>query len=460
MPRLRRVLKYVALALVVAGLLVAACVRATVGRGPGRERYYLRDKDNRIVFYHGINVSNYAKYAPDFLSWHTKEDFARLHRWGFNCVRYLVFWEAVEPQPGAYNEAYIAATLERIRWMEELGIDVLLDFHQDLYSRRFTGNGFPDWTVRDDGIPFKARSRWNFNYFEKAVIRSYTNFWASTELRAAYVRMLEHVVRQIDGLSNLAGVDIMNEPFPGMDLHFEPGALSGFYDEVQAMWQANGFKTRMFFEPMIYNSGGLPTRLRFRPGENCVFAPHYYDPFCHEGVAYGRFGKLWMRMWVRERVKDAQRFRTPVLYGEFGIASTTEGHLEYLSDFLDLLDEYHLNWTYYSYDKTGQESFGIVDDSGNEKDNLSVLVRAYPQRIAGDNPTFRRQENGFELTYTANESTAPTLVFVPSSLSGLEITFNGRQVPVEDCFDWKTRVVSIRNDGPPGTPQSLSIRWE
>jgi endoglycosylceramidase len=120
----------VGLAVVAAVALVAVIWR--VCGEPGPVRYLLRDRESRIVLYHGVNISNAAKSAPGFLSWHTKDDYASLRQWGFNCVRYLVFWEAVEPREGVYDEAYIDATIERIRWMADLGIDVLLDFHQDL----------------------------------------------------------------------------------------------------------------------------------------------------------------------------------------------------------------------------------------------------------------------------------------------------------------------------------------
>ncbi len=452
----RRAVKYALL-----GLLALVCLPVAAGlirlcRAPGPERYHLRDKDNRIVVYHGVNVANCAKGAPGFTGWHTKEDFARLQKWGFNCVRYLVFWEAVEPTEGVYDENYIDSVIERIHWMQELGLDVVIDFHQDLYSRKFTGNGFPDWTLHDDGIPFHPRSRWNFNYFEKAVIRSYTNFWASRALRDKYVAMVEHVVRRIDTLPNVAGVDIMNEPFPGMNLRFEAGILSAFYGDMQAMWRRNAFAAPMLFEPMMYNSGGLPTGLTFQPGNRCVFAPHYYDPLCHEGYVYGGFAKFWMRLWARERLKDAQRFHTPLLYGEFGIASTTAGHLEYLTDFLNLLDHNQASWTYYSYDKSDRESFGIVDNAGNEKDNLSVLVRAYPQRIAGDNPVFGQEGKRFDLSYKANDAKAPTVVFVPPRFKGVKALFNGHAVSPS----LQTGLLTLDNEGGTGTMQKLHVEWE
>jgi endoglycosylceramidase len=403
-----------------------------------------------------VNVANCAKSTPGFVGWHTKADFARMQKWGFNCVRYLVFWEAVEPKEGAYDETYIDSVIERIRWMEELGIDVVIDFHQDLYARKFTGNGFPDWAVHDNGIPFHQRSRWNYNYFEKAVLRSYEYFWASRTLQDRYIDMVEHFVRRVDALPNVAGVDIMNEPFPGINLHFESGALSAFYTDMQAMWRRNVFSAPMLFEPVMYNSGGLPTGLTFQPGARCVFAPHYYDPLCHEGYGYGRFAKFWMRLWARERAKDAQRFHTPLLYGEFGIASAIKGHLAYLSDFLDLLDQYQASWTYYSYDKSGAESFGIVDEAGNERDNLGVLVRAYPQRIAGDTPVFRQEGNHFDLSYKANDAKAPTVVFVPPRLKGVKAIFNGHAVSP----DSKTDLLHLDNEGGPGVMQKLYVVWE
>ncbi|MCX5759653.1 MAG: hypothetical protein NTU83_14345 [Candidatus Hydrogenedentes bacterium] len=155
-------------------------------------------------------------------------------------------------------------------------------------------------------------------------------------------------------------------------------------------------------------------------------------------------------------MRDAQHFRTPMLYGEFGIAATTKGYREYLADFLDLLDKYHMNWTYYSYDKTSAESFGVLDDAGGEKENLNVLVRVYPQRIAGDEPVFQRKDRQFDLTYAANGSTAPTVVFVPPRLSAVKATFNDHAIP----FDTRTHLVSVKNEGGNGTQQKLHVEWQ
>jgi hypothetical protein len=97
-----------------------------------------------------------------------------------------------------------------------------------------------------------------------------------------------------------------------------------------------------------------------------------------------------------------------------------------------------------------------LDDEGIEKDSLGVLVRVYPQRIAGNAPVFRQEHDHFDLTYTANDSTAPTLVFVPPRLKAARAEFNGHAVPI----DTGTHLVSVRNEGGAGSKQQLYIEWE
>lgn len=401
-------------------ITAAACEVRPQDRPP-----YLIDADGRIVIYHGINAANTAKHSPGFLPWQTKEDFARLRGWGFNLVRYLIFWEAVEPVQGQYDEDYLDRTIERIGWLQEQDIDVLLDVHQDLYGRRFTGNGFPDWTVNDEDLSFTQRQPWNLNYLEPAVLTAYKNFWRSDDLKARYIAMIEHVLSRTDGLPNVIGLDIMNEPFPGQDAGFEEGQLTRLYEDVQAMRRRNGFRTRLFFEPVISTSAGLPSHLRFQPDADGVYAPHYYDPLCHEGAAHTDLGAWWMRQAVEGKAAEARRFGAPMFIGEFGISRSSPGWERYLDDFLGLMNAYHLSWAYYSYDRSSQASFGILDENGLPDAKLAHLVMVYAQRIAGRNPVMTCGERSFELQYDPIACAAPTVVFVPGSLSGVRVTING-----------------------------------
>lgn len=419
--------------------------------------YSLRDADDRIVIYHGVNVCNAAKYAtPDFLPWHTRDDFLRLRQWGFNLVRYLVFWEAIEPEPGVYDTAYLAATKERIQWLQEAGIDVVLDLHQDLCGRHYGGCGFPEWMRDDDGIPFTPRQPWNLNYLEPAVLACLENFWDSRPMQDRYLEMAARLLEEMDPLPNVVGLDLINEPFNGFHLRFEPEVLSDLYKRALAMRREQGFRIPIYFEPMMLTSGGLASLLRLTPDPGSVYAPHYYDPLCHEGAAYTARARLWMETVLAQRARDGAILQTPVFIGEFGIASSVDGYLDYLEDFLDIADRHQFSWAYYSYDKTSDEAFAIVDADGNERGHLTRLVRVYPQRIAGEKPVFHREANTFHLEYDIAGQTAPTIIFVPNALPNVTVTVNGAPFP----FDAASQYLEVPAMRPSGQRQYVLIQWD
>jgi hypothetical protein len=115
-----------------------------------------RDRNNREIILHGINVAADAKFprSPDQPS-HIAEDFfdgdnvsfvgrpftaedapihfSRLRRWGYNTIRYVFTWEAIEHAgPGKYDEEWIIHTIEIIRLAKEFGFYVFMDPHQDV----------------------------------------------------------------------------------------------------------------------------------------------------------------------------------------------------------------------------------------------------------------------------------------------------------------------------------------
>jgi endoglycosylceramidase len=415
---------------------------------------FIRDKDCRIAIYHGVNVSNYSKASVGNLPWQAKEDFARLKDWGFNLVRYLIFWSAVEPTKGNYDAQYIQNTVERLKWLQDLGIDVIVDVHQDLFNKKYTGNGFPDWTVNDGGIPFTPRQPWNMNYFEPALIASYNNFWKSEELKSSYIAMVKYVLTNVDSMSNVIGIDVMNEPFLGTIPNFEKITLTDFYNKIQDMMIEGNFKSEMFFEPMMYTSGGIPTNLKFVPKRDCSYYPHYYDAFCHEGKAYSKLNKAILIRSIAIKEKEAQLFDTPLLFGEFGISSAVGNYLDYLRDFVDINNAGLNGWTYFTYDKTSSDDFGIVNDDGTETERMKVLVCLYPQRIAGDNPVVDYGTDYFTLKYDSKPAdcvSGVTEIFIPPKKIGVNI--NGISIP-DHPGSW---VYKYTNQN--AATQSIKITW-
>lgn len=135
-----------------------------------------RDSKNREVTIRGINCAGDAKYpaTPDLPS-HVSEKFfegddvsfvgkpfsvdeahthfSRLKRCGYNTLRYVFTWEAIEHSgPGRYDEEWIQHTIQVLRIAKDYGFYVIMDPHQDVWSRFTGGSGAPMWTLYAVGL--------------------------------------------------------------------------------------------------------------------------------------------------------------------------------------------------------------------------------------------------------------------------------------------------------------------
>lgn len=81
-------------------------------------------------FYDGDNVS-FVGRPFELKDAHTH--FTRLKRWGYNFIRYIFTWEALEHSgPGKYDEEFIQFTIEILRLAKSYGFYVYMDPHQDV----------------------------------------------------------------------------------------------------------------------------------------------------------------------------------------------------------------------------------------------------------------------------------------------------------------------------------------
>ena len=54
---------------------------------------------------------------------------------GFNVVRLVLNWSQLEPTAGTYSATYLNRVAQVVGWARQQGIYVILDMHQDQYSR-------------------------------------------------------------------------------------------------------------------------------------------------------------------------------------------------------------------------------------------------------------------------------------------------------------------------------------
>ncbi|OQX33177.1 MAG: hypothetical protein B0D91_14995 [Oceanospirillales bacterium LUC14_002_19_P2] len=262
---------------------------------------YITDDQGRALILHGLNTSSSAKGHPERMPWIGQSDVEREARdWGFNFVRFLIFWDAIEPQPGVYDEAYLDKVAERVKWYEDQGMYVLLDMHQDLYAYQFGGDGAPPWATITDGLPAEPQSPWWITYLQPGVSRAFDHFWRNDYgLQDHYADMWTHVAKRFKDTPNVIGYDLMNEPYGGTYVWpgFETFQLQPFYERVINRIRTVDQDTWLFIEPQALGINfGVASTLGViddpREGEErLVYAPHFYPPFLHEGGAYSDVDK-------------------------------------------------------------------------------------------------------------------------------------------------------------------------
>jgi Glycoside hydrolase family 5 C-terminal domain/Cellulase (glycosyl hydrolase family 5) len=135
-----------------------------------------RDSSGRVILLRGINLDGSSK-LPNGVTTYTLQDdnywdgdkvsfvgkpfsleeapahLERLKSWGYNTIRYLYTWEALEHEgPDQYDDAYIDHTIKLLNLIKEHGFYVFLDPHQDVWGRYSGGSGAPLWTYYAVGL--------------------------------------------------------------------------------------------------------------------------------------------------------------------------------------------------------------------------------------------------------------------------------------------------------------------
>ena len=309
-----------------------------------------RDTENREVTLRGINVAGDAKlpvfpdlpshqpdgfYKGDNVSFvgrpfsieESHMHFTRLKRWGYNTLRYIFTWEAIEHAgPGKYDEEWVQYTIEVLRLAKDYGFYVFIDPHQDVWSRFTGGSGAPMWTIYAMGLnpevfaatqaamvhntypdPSKfPKMIWSTNYTRLACQVAFTLFFAGRDfapkaiidgkniqdyLQEHFIAACEHLARRIHEAGDIEndvviGWESVNEPNRGLvgwpDLSTIPGEQKLQKGTSPTAWQAILLGSGRSVEVDTWDFGGLGpyksgTELVDPKGASAWLPPNYDD---------------------------------------------------------------------------------------------------------------------------------------------------------------------------------------
>lgn len=340
-------------------------------------------------------------------------------RHGFNLVRLGIFWDGVEPQPGAYDDTYLGRVKEAVEQAEKYGMYVFLDMHQDLYSVKFI-DGAPIWATLDEGLPHPEECNiWYEAYVKSpAIMKAADNFWANAPasdgvgLQEHYDRMWEHIAKYFAECTNLIGLEPMNEPYmgsiapqtfadavkevqkgnPQFDLNkpetagpedieimqrvmnerfmkFDAEILMPFYGRMLKAIRKHT-DAALVTGGNVYCSSFVTTGIG-KLEEAQIYAPHGYDAVV-DSDRYEQYDKSNVARVFDGKRESQQKLNLPVIVGEWGnfpSGEYTDGLIRYMNG---ILEKYLWSSTYHQY----------VD--GMEKDSrYDALERGYPAAVAG-----------------------------------------------------------------------------
>ncbi len=217
-----------------------------------------KDDQGRTLILRGVNLGGSSKLPaktssdPRNVSFvgrpfpleQADEHFRRLQSWGLTFERLIVPWEAIEHAgPGVYDKPYLDYLHALVKRANSYGIRVIIDLHQDFYSRASGGDGAPYWTLsklgllpdrtNEPGSPNKQPARtgyWPPTAARFSVDTMETLFWAGDDfapgvavdgvpveewLQSHYVNAMRQVALRLGDLNNVAGYDTYNEPQSG-----------------------------------------------------------------------------------------------------------------------------------------------------------------------------------------------------------------------------------------------------
>lgn len=434
-----------ATARVAANAAAAAC--GAHARGPSqlrREDRYMVDEQNRIVLLHGMNaVWKLAPYfPPDEARGFTAADADWLHDHGFNSVRLGVLFTGVMPQEGQVDTAYLANIDRTVQLLASRGIYVLFDFHQDIYNEKFGGEGFPDWSVYDDGLPATNQAGFPGTYFTPTVSHVFDNLWLNTNsVWDRYADAWTAVATQWKDQDHNGGYDLFNEPYPGSQFAScaNPAGCPAFDTQFLQPMQETAMKAirtvdrnnLVFFEPNFVFNGGARTGLGLVSpiaDPNIGLSWHKY---CLAGVVLHSSGFTdlpgceELHQVVNDNAEAAiQQMHSTTLVTEFGASDD----LADLDQVMRQTEAQFTGWQYWSYKEWGDPTTESQTSGGqgmfrDDKDlstvklaKLQVLERPYPQATAGvpGALSFDAATKTFAYSYTPRCAGAPTEIYVPA----------------------------------------------
>ncbi len=400
------------------------------------------DSSGREVIMRGVCAGMRSKMPP-FYPFDPEPDFETaldtyadaIDSLGSNVVRLLVIYEAAEPVRGQYNERYLKIFDRMVRAFGERGIRVIIDAHQDVYSRKFCGDGFPEWAVDPRFRHMEEDTDcllWEAHYFSDPVASSFDRFWSNTDgIQDSYVAFFGMLAERYQDEPAVVGFEPMNEPFPGWWglTHYwkwYEKQLFPMYERVARAVHAVDRRYLILADICSLENTGSWSTKRVKPDiHNLVFAPHYYD-LGYLGLSFSPGGDVeTMRKGLTKHFAWAEAWNSPVFVSEYGVSMLRDDAGQYLTRLYSIFDDLHLHGTIWEASMSEQlwnrRRKLFLNPDGSVMEPAWNIDRPYPRAVSGvlDEFSFDAESGTFRLSWDESADVdAASLVYLPKRIYG------------------------------------------
>lgn len=425
------------------------------------------DEAGRAVILTGINARidgvfdvalDMGRAPVESIPAFTIDDARAMRALGFNALRLPIQWSAVEPtEAGGFDAAYLDRVAAVVALCREAGLYVLIDWHQDAYSKEIGEDGAPRWAIVP--APKQLLSGPLTDLTERRtsrqVLRAFETFFGDgadgERLRERFSRAAAHVATRFAGDRTVIGYETYNEPIGSDDQVLrvnlaaaramraaDPGHLVVFEPNVTQRQFVN--RSTIAAEPFAV--------------AGAVYAPHTYQlAFVSTPAQLMSFTIDTLEGAIASARDEARAWGTPLLITEWGYDPRGTRADDYYDLQQTLQERYMASAMLWLWKEESQGSWGLHDyDAASQRWTLRAdmrrrLARVRPEAVAGL-PTrygYDRAARRFTLEYTGSAAvTAPTRLYVPAAedfAASYAVTCDGRAVTV--TRDAATGVVDV-----------------